>query len=695
LLITCVGAVILFQLKVKLDIAELSAKVLKDKVHELENHASLKELENRAKVKELENLANLTESENHAKMKELENQGNVKELELEVKVRELENQGNAKALELEVKVNELENQGNAKEIEHQTKVKELENKGNAKEIEHQTKVKELENKAKMRKLEHQTKVKELENHGNAKEIEHQTEVKELENQGNAKEIEHQAKVKELENQGNAKEVEHQTKVKELEHRLDQCMEHKHNAATKGFSETKTELSINPSASVAQPANALMPAKGRIAVDTVQLTKVATTMQHLQEPYFCTASVSNNTKWRKTRKELVDAGLVAPRGGEHRGSYQIPKPPQWYCDKLQNSLRPWEYPKKTSVHDLAIGIYIGEKLYYGQVIAQRDTWLSRVPASHMFGPTSNSLIPVHGLEKYSLKPDYEDPNAVQLVNLYAMKELYDIEPNKKWYFIYGCDNYVNVDYMLLLLDQFDHTQPMWLGRHRSLTPMPDWVNMEKHPKSVSKTEFTWVAGSDSWILSNSAMKAYAAYITTFLDDEEYNFKTTGKKKMCVCPDKIAGLVLSLLGFEVTTLSNPWNKRWSWTNVDAIDQFGDSAWEAKENIVYHYVSPRKMLVADQRAQHEKLDRLVNANAVQGVVNFARETIDHHCRALRKLQVMIKWLAQRMKHFGGKKKRELAQNWGDEDFPYNHYNDIPNEHNTTLEAEPWVSSLKVFDH
>ena len=199
--------------------------------------------------------------------------------------------------------------------------------------------------------------------------------------------------------------------------------------------------------------------------------------------------------------------------------------------------------------------------------------------------------------------FQDPNAVQLVNLYAMKELYDIEPNKKWYFIYGCDNYVNVDYMLLLLDQFDHTQPMWLGRHRSLTPMPDWVNMEKHPKSVSKTEFTWVAGSDSWILSNSAMKAYAAYITTFLDDEEYNFKTTGKKKMCVCPDKIAGLVLSLLGFEVTTLSNPWNKRWSWTNVDAIDQFGDSAWEAKENIVYHYVSPRKMLVADQRAQHEK--------------------------------------------------------------------------------------------
>ena len=79
--------------------------------------------------------------------------------------------------------------------------------------------------------------------------------------------------------------------------------------------------------------------------------------------------------------------------------------------------------------------------------------------------------------------------------------------------------------------------------------------------------------------------------------------------------------------------------------------------------------------------------NTPILWGVVNFARETIDHHFRALRKLQVMIKWLAQRMEHFGGKKKRELAQNWGDNDFPYNHYNDIPNEYNTTLEAEPWV--------
>ena len=87
-----------------------------------------------------------------------------------------------------------------------------------------------------------------------------------------------------------------------------------------------------------------------------------------------------------------------------------------------------------------------------------------------------------------------------------------------------------------------------------------------------------------------MKAYAAYsyITTFLDDEEYSFKTTGQKRMCVCPDKIAGLVLSLLGLEVTTLPNPWNKRWSWTNVDAIDHFGDSAWEAKDSEGEHCVS-----------------------------------------------------------------------------------------------------------
>jgi hypothetical protein len=259
------------------------------------------------------------------------------------------------------------------------------------------------------------------------------------------------------------------------------------------------------------------------------------LQKVQQPYFCPPSVSDNKKWRKKRGTLP----LAPLGGGDRGNYQIPKPPQWFCDKLKSSLRPWEIPKKTTVHDLAVGIFAGEQLFYGQVIAQRDTWLSRVPASFIFAPTGDPRIPVIGLEKYGLQPDSKDRYVTQLVNLYAMKELYERAPDKKWYFIYGCDNYINVDYILLLLDNYDPEKPWWLTMYGVNERMPDWVKISKHPKAASKNSYQWAPGSFSWIVSNEVMKAFAENIESFLDDLDYDFKRTGVNKLCYCPDKVAG------------------------------------------------------------------------------------------------------------------------------------------------------------
>ena len=401
---------------------------------------------------------------------------------------------------------------------------------------------------------------------------------------------------------------------------------------------------------------------------------------LKEPYFCTKSASDNKKWQKNRKNLV----VAPNGGDARGSYQVDRPPQWFCDKLQNSLLPWKTPKLT-VNDLAVGIFVGEMLRSGQVVAQRDTWLSRIPASYMFAGTSDPRIPIHGFEKYKLQPDYVSKQTTQLVNLYAMKELYEKEPDKKWYMIYGCDNYVNVDYLLLELDKHDHTKPLWLGAGTQHAKVPDFIQMKKHPKSVikggSKGSHQWVTGSNSWIVSNQVMKAFAEYIGTFIDDPDYNFRDTWNDKMCFCPDKVAGLVFQLLGFQVTHFKEP--AKFAWNSVDALQ---NNHYDVGGNIVYHYVSPRKMLLADQRVQHEKLDRLVNAgpDAAESVVQFARDTIDHEFRALRKLQMSTKWLATSLSKFG--KKKEFRVHWGNKLYPHNQYDDIPDTYNASVEAESW---------
>ena len=57
-----------------------------------------------------------------------------------------------------------------------------------------------------------------------------------------------------------------------------------------------------------------------------------------------------------------------------------------------------------------------------------------------------------------------------------------------YFIYGCDNYVNTDYMNLLLDDFDHTKPLWIAQYALNERMPKWVKLSKHPKAANKKQF---------------------------------------------------------------------------------------------------------------------------------------------------------------------------------------------------------------
>ena len=73
---------------------------------------------------------------------------------------------------------------------------------------------------------------------------------------------------------------------------------------------------------------------------------------------------------------------------------------------------------------------------------------------------------------------------QFVQLYAIKEMYEKSPDKQWYLIYGCDNYVNVDYMLEMLDEFDPAKPTWLAVGGIREPLPDWVDKSKYPKNAN-------------------------------------------------------------------------------------------------------------------------------------------------------------------------------------------------------------------
>jgi hypothetical protein len=107
----------------------------------------------------------------------------------------------------------------------------------------------------------------------------------------------------------------------------------------------------------------------------------------------------------------------------------------------------------------------------------------------------------------------------------------------------------------------------------------------------------------------------------------------------------GIMISLnttntQGYRIT----PFGPQWTDSMISQASD-GDANPQAHgtpEMAIMHYVTPRKLLAADQRAEHEKLDRMVNADSAQDIVDHFRFFIDKHYEILRRKQTETKYLA-----------------------------------------------------
>ena len=388
------------------------------------------------------------------------------------------------------------------------------------------------------------------------------------------------------------------------------------------------------------------------------------------PYFCPPHLSNFTHWRGAFDELKAGGHVKESGSTE---FHIPKLPTFFCDKVASSVQPFKAAVHYTADDIAVGVFSGEQLFWGQAAAISDTWLARVGASYVFAASPNDQLPVHGLSQFpGATPDYVDENSAQLVQMYAYRELYRKSPNKEWYFLCGSDNYVNVDLMLRVLDSYDSSDSLWLSPSRAEEgEMYPWLDTSQWPAYAPTWDnatkgngepcaFEWSLGSSSWVLSRPLMKAYAENVGKLL--ESHDLLRSSVKMVGYAPDKLTGLLLSLLGHRVVYL--PWEssrpkqaraKRPLPPELFSSGAEVDERWvpgkvynrgprAIENNIAFHYVSPREMLSLDQLVQHETLDRMVNAREVLPILDFFRRTIDHHFSVLRRKQVQVKWLAMR---------------------------------------------------
>jgi hypothetical protein len=397
------------------------------------------------------------------------------------------------------------------------------------------------------------------------------------------------------------------------------------------------------------------------------------LQKMTTPYFCPDEISDNNKYRAFQRTLTPRTKM---GGDERGEWlNISITPTYFCDKLKVNLRPYVKPKLKH-EDLVVGLFTGDSLFYGRASANRDTWLNRLPHRYMFAATSEPRIPVHGLESYGIKPDYESNYNAQFVQLFAVKEMYERSPDRKWYFILGDDNYVHIDQTLIMLQDHDDSKDIWLTNQRMLDTIPADIDLSKWPnyaknwagKGAEKRKYAWASGASSWFTSTSVTKAFAAEIDRFVNETNL-WEQTITNKICYCPDKISGLVLSLLGYDITMVGSKYSLAMIPHATDSMVS-GKFAYMQDTLLVYHYVSPREMLSADQRVIHEKLDRMINADMVDEIIVFFRQFIDEHFDVIRRRQVEVKYLANKALCKEGDPR--IHARFGDS--LYNVYNDIP---------------------
>jgi hypothetical protein len=275
-------------------------------------------------------------------------------------------------------------------------------------------------------------------------------------------------------------------VVELKTRLEHCGADKKAMEAGGEQSNALEEKLNAANREIQELRAQLETQGAAIAKTKEPVETISTntLAKQQTPWFCTPEVSDNQAWRaEAAKKRETKEHFGPDGMQAKW-YNLTINPTYWCNKLTNNLEPWTRPTITT-DDVVVGIYTGESLFYSRAVTTRDTWLLNFKHHYIFSAKSEPRIPVIGLldlPKYkSLVHDEESENA-QWAQLIGLKEMYERSPNQKWYYIVGCDNFIDADNVLRRLEKFDASKPYVLAQYANPSEsLPEIIDISKYPK----------------------------------------------------------------------------------------------------------------------------------------------------------------------------------------------------------------------
>lgn len=179
----------------------------------------------------------------------------------------------------------------------------------------------------------------------------------------------------------------------------------------------------------------------------------------------------------------------------------------YCNIVPTPRNRWNSAKRYVESDVVFIIYTGAGFYHTRATATRDTWLSRVTHKYFFSSTAYPTLPVTVIEGAG------ENYVSNMQKLYKGMQIAYREHNQtaKFYYLAGCDTFINVPHILKRLENFDYQKPYVIGGYPFGHPC-------YKKKNITLAGITYPSGGAGFFLSAGLMEMmYPKLEPFFLED----------------------------------------------------------------------------------------------------------------------------------------------------------------------------------
>jgi hypothetical protein len=287
----------------------------------------------------------------------------------------------------------------------------------------------------------------------------------------------------------------------------------------------------------------------------------------------------------------------------------------YCDIVPIPQHNWSNPQAYREEDVAFVIFTSSVFFHTRATATRDTWLSRITNYYFLSATPYPYLPVVVI------PDAGEDKLSNMKKLfYGLQIIYQQQmklsllQRQKWFYIIGCDTFILPHHLLKRLEGLDYTKPIRVGGH--------WGRHACYTSNGTKLEAEFPSGGAGFFFSMKLLEIMQPHLTNYVENVW--------PRTSDISDVALSCLATELGIGLTKRGGFWAHSPSFTLGENKREVFHSETEPND---FHYIKPDEMYALDEFYVNQHMDRLINNQNWNELVQFTRRFVSSHYELLRK--------------------------------------------------------------